>query len=75
MDYDFIVRNPDYRHLVTMINTGPHHWLNFTMGDADKVDLFARGAQAAADFLCGFDWLQYKAIRRGIVQAFQSSRP
>jgi NTE family protein len=74
LDFDFIMQNPDYRHLVTMINTGTHNWLNFTMGDADKVDLFARGARAAADFLCGFDWPKYKEIRQDIANAFQASR-
>lgn len=58
--HDCLRQNPDYRHLVTMIDTGSHHWLNFTMSNEDKVDLFVRGAKAAAEFLCGFDWLGYK---------------
>lgn len=70
LDVDFIVQNPDYRHLVTMIDTADHNWLNFNMEDKDKVDLFARGARAAADFLCHFDWPNYKAIRKDIAEAF-----
>ena len=73
LDNDFIRQNPDYRHLVTTIDTGSHHWLNFSMSSEDKVDLFVRGAKAAADFLCNFDWLAYKEIRKGIAEAFQAS--
>jgi NTE family protein len=73
LDEDFIEHNPDYRLLVKEINTGNHHWLNFSMEDGEKVDLFARGAEAAAEFLCGFEWEQYKKVRHGIggVQAKQ----
>jgi NTE family protein len=69
LDDDFIVQNPDYRLLVKEIDTGPHHWLNFEMRQYEKVDLFARGAMAAADFLCNFNWPQYKKVREGIAQA------
>src|SRR4051812_9638876 len=50
-DYDFIVRNPDYRNLVGVIDTGEHNWLDFGLSDAAKLDLFARRAPAAATFL------------------------
>jgi NTE family protein len=73
LDSDFIKTNPDYKHLVKMIDTGSHHWLNFTMSHEDKVDLFARGAKAAAEFLSAFDWSKYKAIRKGLAEAFQAS--
>lgn len=43
------------------------------MEDDDKVDLFALGAEAAADFLCKFDWPKYKEIRKGIKDAFLAS--
>jgi len=74
LDTDFIKANPDYTHLVKMIDTGDHHWLNFTMKHDDKVDLFARGAKAAAEFLCAFNWTKYKAIRKGLAEAFHASR-
>jgi NTE family protein len=64
LDYDFITRNPDYRHLVAYIDTGPHGWLDFDMQDEAKVDLFVRGALEAAEFLRGFDWADYKRIRQ-----------
>jgi NTE family protein len=73
LDSDFIKANPDYKHLVKMIDTGSHQWLNFTMNHGDKVDLFARGAKAAAEFLCAFDWPKYKAVRKGLAEAFQAS--
>ncbi len=73
LDTDFIKANPDYTHLVKMIDTGHHHWLNFTMQHDDKIDLFARGAKAAAEFLCAFNWSKYKAIRKRLAEAFQAS--
>ena len=73
LDYDFLRRNPDYRHLVACIDTGPHNWLNFNPTDAEKLDLFLRGARAAAAFLEGFDWAGYKAIRAEIAKAYARS--
>lgn len=70
LDYDFIIRHPDYRHLVTWIDTGEHHWLNFFMTDEDKADLFTRGALAAADFLESFDWEAYKELRAKLAKAY-----
>ncbi len=64
MDYDFIARNPDYQQLVTYINTDPHDWLNFEMNEAEKIDLFTHGAEAAAKFLREFDWAKYKKLRK-----------
>ncbi len=73
LDFDFISQNPDYAHLVAMIDTGDHNWLNFSMKDSDKIDLFARGAKAAADFLREFNWEKYKHVRKGIADAFLAS--
>jgi NTE family protein len=63
LDYDFITRNPDYKNLVTYIDTGDHGWLDFDMNDDAKVDLFVRGAHEAAKFLTNFDWGAYKELR------------
>lgn len=65
-DYDFIMRNPEYRRLICMIETGDHNWLNFNITDEAKIDLFIRGAKAAANFLRAFDWNQYKEIRKHV---------
>jgi NTE family protein len=73
LDYDFILRNPDYRHLVKMIDTGEHNWLNFSLSEQDKTDLFARGAEAAAEFLESFDWENYKSIRHDLAEAVKKS--
>jgi NTE family protein len=73
LDYDFILQNPDYHHLVMMIDTGAHNWLNFSLSNDDKVDLFAIGAEAAAQFLDGFDWEYYKSIRRDLAEAAKKS--
>jgi NTE family protein len=75
LDYDFIVRNPDYRKLVTCIDTGDHNWLNFDMTAEAKVDLFVRGARAADQFLRKFNWEEYKNIRRGIAEATLIANP
>lgn len=62
-DYDFILKNPDYRMLISKIDIGDHDWLNFGIEDKAKIDLFRRGAEAAATFLRQFNWLEYKKIR------------
>jgi len=70
-DYDFILKNPDYEMLVEHILIGDHNWLDFGLSDAAKVDLFRRGAVAAADFLRKFDWKEYKR-RRGIIKTVEA---
>ena len=63
-DYDFLIKNSDYRKLMGYINTGPHNWLNFSIADKDKIDLFVRGVETAAAFLQTFNWKAYKTIRK-----------
>lgn len=70
LDYDFIANNPDYKKLVTYIDTKKHNWLNFEISDDDKIDLLLEGARAASYFLLKFDWEAYKNIRRNIAQAY-----
>lgn len=72
LDYEFIKRNPDYRFLVSEIDTGDHNWLDFHLSDTAKLDLFRRGAECAAAFLCKFDWPAYKEIRRSLAAAHQA---
>lgn len=67
LDTDFIARNPDYRMLVSCINTGDINWLDFRMSDKDKLTLFKSGAEAADKFLREFDWEDYKKVRQGLV--------
>jgi NTE family protein len=65
-----MVKNPDCKDLLCCIDTGPHNWLNFHISDEDKLDLFRRGAAAAASFLLSFDWMGYKEIRKNLANAF-----
>lgn len=73
LDYDFIHRNPDYKHLLGYIDTGNHGWLDFELTDEAKVDLFKRGAKAADQFLRGFDWPEYKDIRADLLQTYKQT--
>lgn len=69
LDYDFIRRNPDYRHLVQYIPCQGYDWLNFAMSEKQKQGLFKEGAIAACRFLRDFDWQDYKEIRSTLAQA------
>ncbi len=66
-DYDFLLKNPDYRLLIEKIDIGNHDWLNFGITDEAKLDLFKRGADAADRFLRQFDWSNYKKIREQLI--------
>ncbi len=68
-DYDFILRNPDYKQLLEKIDIGDHNWLNFAMEEDAKIDLFVRGAKAAGRLLRRFDWINYKGVRQKQVDA------
>ena len=72
-DFDFILRNPDYKHLVCSINTGDHDWINFNIPDQEKIDLFLLGAEGASSFLRDFDWEGYKKIREAALEMYDKS--
>ncbi len=59
------------------------NWLNFFITEEEKLKMFIRGAEAACDFLMGFDWIKYqeerinmqivlneKAVPEAIIKAF-----
>lgn len=69
LDDEFIDHHPDFSRVVSYIDTGKIGWLDFDMSKAHKLNLFARGARTAAEFLEGFDWLDYKRVRRLLLQA------
>lgn len=72
-DYDFIARNPDFRLLVSYVDTERFNWLDFSLDDATKQALFAEGARAAAGFVERFDWAGYQEVRRQLIKAYQAT--
>lgn len=69
LDYDFIRRNPDYKHLVTWIPAQAFNWLDFNIDKPAQSKLFLEGAKEAIHFLRAFDWVNYKEIRQGLARA------
>jgi NTE family protein len=67
LDYQFLLTNEDYEHLIQRIDIGEHNWLNFSISEEDKLDLFLRGAKAADEFLRKFNWEKYKKIRENLI--------
>jgi NTE family protein len=63
-DYDFLMRNPDYRALICRIDADKDfNWLDFEMPQQDRIKLFIQGALKAIEFLECFDWGKYKETR------------
>lgn len=63
-DYEFILKNPDYKELICRIDADEeYNWLNFGMEEKRQQDLFILGAQKGLEFLQNFDWENYKKIR------------
>ncbi len=63
-DYDFLMRNPDYRSLICRIDADKDfNWLDFEMPQRDRIKLFLHGAVKATEFLECFDWEKYKETR------------
>lgn len=63
LDFEFIKRNPDYKHLVQYIpcvreypdgRREPINWIDFNLPDADKELLFRQGAEKAIEFVRAF---------------------
>ena len=50
-DNDFFVQHPEMNRYVGAIDTGEYNWLDFSISDEGKIDLFVRGVRAAADFV------------------------
>lgn len=64
-DFDFILRHPDYQHIICEIDAdADFNWLDFNMSPEKKIALFTLGAKKAVEFLEKFDWENYKAIRK-----------
>lgn len=67
-DYDFLLQNKDYKHVICLISADKHkdrfgnefNWLDFNMPDETKIDLFFLGAVQAVNFLHNFNWKGYR---------------
>jgi NTE family protein len=75
LDYEFLMRHPDYRLLVAYIETRDFNWLDFSMSEERKIDLFNRGAEAALNFVRDFKWEEYKLLREQMQQPVTLSPP
>lgn len=63
-DYDFLLKNPDYKQLICRIDADKtFNWLDFNMTEESQVSLFNLGARKAVEFLKKFDWEAYKTSR------------
>lgn len=62
-DFDFLMKNPDYEQLITMIDLENYNWLNFNMSKEEKIGLFVEGVKAASVFIQKFKWQAYKELR------------
>lgn len=71
-DKDFQLRHHDFEKTIGQIDVRGANWLNFSLTDAEKVDLFLRGVRAADAFLRSFDWPAYKAARMPLKQALST---
>ncbi|WP_262901606.1 patatin-like phospholipase family protein [Salegentibacter tibetensis] len=64
-DYEFILKNPDYKKLICKIDADAEfNWLNFGMNPKRQKELFTLGAKKGLEFLKTFDWKGYKEIRK-----------
>ncbi len=52
-DKEFLIKHADFKKTIGEIDVRGINWLNFNLSDEEKLDLFRRGANAAADFFLG----------------------
>ena len=72
-DREFLLKNRDFEKTIGRIDVRGFNWLNFNISDEEKLALFVKGAQAAADFLKKFDWEAYKKGREQMYQTLHAS--
>ena len=73
-DKNFINGNKAFTIGIKEVDMTGHSWLNFFMKDEEKQIIFAKGAQAAADFILKFDWEDYKKQRMENYNVLQQQR-
>ncbi len=52
-DKEFLIKHADFKKTIGEIDVRGINWLNFNLSDEEKLELFRRGANAAADFFLG----------------------
>lgn len=52
-DKEFLIKHADFQKTIGEIDVKGINWLNFNLSEEEKLELFRRGAEAAADFLLG----------------------
>ncbi|MFN4080446.1 MAG: hypothetical protein ACK4NS_06065, partial [Saprospiraceae bacterium] len=52
-DREFLIKHADFKKTIGEIDVSGINWLNFNLSHQDKLELFRRGAEAAARFLLG----------------------
>ncbi|MBX2927100.1 MAG: patatin-like phospholipase family protein [Saprospiraceae bacterium] len=52
-DKEFLIKHADFKKTIGEIDVRGINWLNFNLSSEEKIDLFRRGAEAAADFFLG----------------------
>jgi NTE family protein len=76
-DYDFLLKNTDYKQLICSINCDAQldengnrkfNVLDFDMQAETKRELFRHGASKAVEFLAAFNWEHYKNTRKQLIQ-------
>jgi len=72
-DNNFFIQHPELNRYVGEIDYGKHNWLNFSLTEEDKLDLFIRGAKAASVFLKRFKW-DYQKDRNFLSRILQFSQ-
>lgn len=65
-DKNFLIKNKVYQRGIGKVPLAEYNWINFFISDKDKVEMFVKGALAAARFLENFDWEDYKNARKGM---------
>lgn len=72
-DKAFSLKNRVMYKGVGKVGVAEYNWLNFFLTNEQKLDLFAKGAEAAKTFLDGFDWEEYKRERAGYFEERKSN--
>lgn len=71
-DKDFLLKNKVAQKGIGKIHVADFNWLNFFLTNQQQVDLFARGAEAAGQFLQEFNWNEYKGNRKDYYSQMKS---